>query len=244
MRKQLTSEQKEKAKERAKKWYLDNKEKALETRKIYSKKTKNERKIRDKIYRENNKEKIKNWNSSYIENNKDKFNELNKNSSKKYRLKNVEKLKDYSKNYREKNKEIIKHRIKIWRLNNKDYLKIKISTNNLFKLKCRVRTMIYKSLYHKKFYKKKTSCEILGCSFEEFKKYMESNFEPWMTWENYGNPKDGIYELNKTWDIDHIIPLAITETEEDIIKLNHYTNLQPLCSYNNRFIKKDDTRNF
>ena len=25
----------------------------------------------------------------------------------------------------------------------------------------------------------------------------------------------------------------------DIYKLNHYTNLQPLCSYTNRYIKKD-----
>jgi hypothetical protein len=60
-----------------------------------------------------------------------------------------------------------------------------------------------------------------------------------MTWENYGNPKDGILELNKTWDIDHIIPLYDAITEEDIIRLNHYTNLQPLCSYTNRIIKKN-----
>lgn len=59
-----------------------------------------------------------------------------------------------------------------------------------------------------------------------------------MTWDNKGNPKDGIYELNKTWDVDHIIPLSSAKSVEDIIKLNHYTNLQPLCSYVNRFIKK------
>ena len=58
-------------------------------------------------------------------------------------------------------------------------------------------------------------------------------------WENYVNPKDGIYELNKTWDIDHIIPLSSAKNENELIKLNHYTNLQPLCSYTNRFIKKD-----
>lgn len=56
-----------------------------------------------------------------------------------------------------------------------------------------------------------------------------------MTWENRG-----LYngELNYGWDIDHIIPLASAEKEEDIIRLNHYTNLQPLCSYTNRYIKK------
>jgi hypothetical protein len=64
-----------------------------------------------------------------------------------------------------------------------------------------------------------------------------------------GRSKDTIYggvlygkyngELNYGWDIDHIIPLAPAETEEDVIRLNHYTNLQPLCSYTNRYIKKD-----
>lgn len=63
----------------------------------------------------------------------------------------------------------------------------------------------------------------------------DSKFEPWMTWGNRG-----LYngELNYGWDIDHIIPSA--ETEEGVIKLNHYTNLQPLCSKVNRDIKKDN----
>ena len=60
-----------------------------------------------------------------------------------------------------------------------------------------------------------------------------------MNWDNYGNPKDGIYAPNKTWDIDHIIPTSSAITEEDLLKLNHFTNLQPLCSYFNRFIKSD-----
>ena len=78
--------------------------------------------------------------------------------------------------------------------------------------------------------------EILGCSYEDFRIYIESKFECWMTWENHG-----IYngELNYGWDIDHIIPLSSVETEEDIIRLNHYTNLQPLCSYTNRYIKRN-----
>ena len=61
-----------------------------------------------------------------------------------------------------------------------------------------------------------------------------------MNWENKGNPKDKILEPNKTWDIDHIIPLSTAKTEEEVLKLNHYSNLQPLCSYYNRFIKKDN----
>jgi hypothetical protein len=80
----------------------------------------------------------------------------------------------------------------------------------------------------------------LGCSFEEFKIYLESKFEDWMTWENYGKYNG---ELNYGWDIDHIIPLSKAITENDIYDLSHYSNLQPLCSRTNRDIKKDKIEN-
>ena len=80
----------------------------------------------------------------------------------------------------------------------------------------------------------------LGCSFEEFKIYLESKFEDWMTWENYGKYNG---ELNYGWDIDHIIPLSKAITENEIYNLSHYMNLQPLCSRTNRDIKKDKIEN-
>jgi hypothetical protein len=43
-----------------------------------------------------------------------------------------------------------------------------------------------------------------------------------MTLENHGE-----------WHLDHIIPLASATTEEEIIKLNHYTNFQPLWAEEN-----------
>lgn len=57
-----------------------------------------------------------------------------------------------------------------------------------------------------------------------------------MNWEN-----KGLYngEFGYGWDIDHIVPLSTAATEEDLIRLNHYTNLQPLCSKVNRDIKRD-----
>jgi hypothetical protein len=45
-----------------------------------------------------------------------------------------------------------------------------------------------------------------------------------MTWNNYSH--DG-------WHIDHIVPLSSAKTEEDVIKLCHYSNLQPLWSIDN-----------
>ena len=84
--------------------------------------------------------------------------------------------------------------------------------------------------------KERKTYDILGCTSEEFAKYIESKFEPWMTWENRG-----LYngELNYGWDIDHIIPLSSANSEDDLYRLNHFTNLQTLCSKVNRDIKKD-----
>jgi len=48
------------------------------------------------------------------------------------------------------------------------------------------------------------------------------------------------FHKDKSWDIDHIIPTSTAKTEEDIIRLNHHTNLQPLCSYMNIIVKKDN----
>ena len=119
------------------------------------------------------------------------------------------------------------------------YHKNKMLTDKLYKLKHLIGNIIRDSLKRNGYSKNYKSIDILGCSISDFKIYLDSKFEDWMTWENYGNPKDGIYEINKTWDIDHIIPLNSASIEDDIIKLNNYTNLQPLCSYYNRFIKKD-----
>ena len=106
----------------------------------------------------------------------------------------------------------------------------------LFKFKKSLRSTISKSLSSKGYKKNTKTTNILGCPIGEFRLYIESKFEDWMTWENYGKYNG---ELNYGWDIDHIIPLSSVETEEDIIRLNHYTNLQPLCSYTNRYIKRN-----
>jgi hypothetical protein len=57
-----------------------------------------------------------------------------------------------------------------------------------------------------------------------------------MGWSNHG-----LYngDFNYGWDIDHIVPVSSAKTEEDVIKLNHYTNLRPLCSFVNRVIKRE-----
>ena len=57
-----------------------------------------------------------------------------------------------------------------------------------------------------------------------------------MSWDNYGKYNG---ELNHGWDIDHIVPSSSALTEDELVKLNHFSNLQPLCSKTNRDIKKN-----
>jgi hypothetical protein len=113
--------------------------------------------------------------------------------------------------------------------------KQKLKTDPLFKLTCNIRTLIRVS-FKNGFTKKSRTEKILGCNYEELKKHFEDRFEPWMTWENYGKYNG---DLNFGWDIDHIRPVSLAKNEEELIELNHYTNLQPLCSRVNRYIKRD-----
>lgn len=151
----------------------------------------------------------------------------------KWYLANKEKIKEYRKEYNELNKDKVKER-------RKKYVNNKLNTDPIYKFKHNVRNLISGSI-KKRGGKKLTKTEIiLGCTFYEFRTYVESKFESWMNWDNYGNPKDGVYEPNKTWDFDHIIPITQSMSEIEVIKLNHHTNIQPLCSYHNRFIKRDN----
>jgi len=77
------------------------------------------------------------------------------------------------------------------------------------------------------FSKKTKTYNIIGCSYEDFKQYIESQFKDGMFWGNHGK-----------WHYDHIIPISSAITEEDVIKLNHYTNFQPLWALDN--IKKSN----
>lgn len=119
---------------------------------------------------------------------------------------------------------------------NNNYITNRKKDDPLFKLKCNLRTSISKSIRTNGYTKKSKTYEILGCSFEEFKNYIESKWEPWMDWSNHGKYNR---EENYGWDLDHITPISSAINEANVIELNHYSNFQPLCSYINRDVKRD-----
>ena len=229
-----------------KNYKLKNKEKIRKYNKNY--KLKNKEKLREynndyqKEYRKDKKEYYFNYNKKYHSKNKEKL--------KKYRLKNNEKYVEYSKNYYQKNKEKIikdkkiyrsknKEKIKEYRSKNKEkinernrayqpsYRREKYKNNPQYKLIINLRNSISKLITRNPtIIKNKTTKELLGCSLDELKTHIEKQFLPGMNWDNYNN---------KTWHIDHIRPISLAKSMDDVIslKLMHYTNFQPLWAKDN-----------
>lgn len=203
-------ENKEAARQRAKKHYQVNKDKK-------------------KAYQEANKEKIATNKRKYFQENKEKFNKRNK---KYYNTHKEEIIKR-----RKKNKKPLKEFDKI---KQREYYRLKhnkkMASDPFFKLKKNIRTAIGEAFRKSKHNKTCKTVEILGCTFQKFKDYIEKQFESWMTWDNHG-----LYngQFNYGWDLDHIIPISEAKTKEDIIRLSHHTNFQPLCSYKNRVVKRN-----
>ena len=164
----------------------------------------------------NNKTKILNdKKESYIEN-KEKI----KNSVKIYQEKHKEKYviyqRFYNKEFRKLNKEF---------LNNKsnEYQKNRRKNDSTFKLIHNIRNRVRDFLKSKNITKNNKTFDIVGCSPEFLKEHIEKQFTDGMSWDLMG---EHIH-------IDHIIPLSSANTEDEVYKLCHYTNLQPLWAEDN-----------
>jgi hypothetical protein len=178
-----------------------------------------------KLYYELNKERIRIKQKEYYETVKEDLKLTRSEYHKSYRNANKDKAKEYYLNNKNKlNKRSV------------TYITNRLKTDSIFKFSENIKKLIRISFKSNGCNKSTRTTNILGCSIPEFKAYIESKFQPWMSWDNHG-----LYngESEYGWDIDHITPISSAITEEDIIRLNHYTNLQPLCSYTNRVLKRN-----
>ncbi|QDP64188.1 MAG: hypothetical protein Tp131SUR933471_1 [Prokaryotic dsDNA virus sp.] len=121
----------------------------------------------------------------------------------------------YKSNYRKKNVD----KIKIYQ---RGYCRNRRKNDPLFRLKRNLSTRTSLAFTTKYWTKNSGNIDILGTDYETAFKHIESQFKEGMTWDNRGE-----------WHIDHIIPLSSAKTEEEMEKLCHYTNIQPLWKEEN-----------
>lgn len=182
--------------------------------------------IKSKEYKIKNSEKISIKSKEHRLKNIEKYKEYDKIRGKKRRIADAEKIKEYKKRYYLKNK----YQIKEYQIKNKCTIKENRNKNKkkrkenepLYKLRINISNLIYISIKGKGYTKKSRTFDILGCTFEEFKVHIENQFTEGMTWSNMGK-----------WHLDHIYPVSLAKDEEELIKLNHYTNFQPLWAIDN-----------
>lgn len=167
----------------------------------------------------------------------------NRERTRKYRIENPEKVKMSQINSSYPKSEKRKEYLKKWKIENRvknNELRLvnhyKKMEDPIYKFKHNLRLTVVNSIRRQKYVKKTFTEDILGCSYSEFISHIEKQFEPWMNWNNYGGKPTLISER---WDIDHIKPISSAKSEEEVKMLNHYSNLRPLCSYTNRWIKSN-----
>ena len=100
------------------------------------------------------------------------------------------------------------HKVKRKKIHNKVY----------FNLKRRLRYDFQKNRY----VKQKNFDIVFGIRPLQFKVYLESLFEPNMSWDNYGE-----------WEIDHIIPLSHSTNQQEYELYSHHKNIRPYWKHEN-----------
>lgn len=200
----------------------------------------------DKEYYEKNREKRLEGNSKWREANQEYLNEYRKKYYKENQQSILEKKKEYyqekreeliekKKEYYEENKEELKEKFKNYNKENRDkinqrmrgYITERKENDPLFRFRLNVRDLITKSIKKRGYSKNSRTQEILGIDYKSFKVYIENQFKEGMSWDN-----------REEWDLDHIIPISSGQNEEEILALNHYTNIQPMFREEN-LIKGD-----
>lgn len=160
-----------------------------------------------------------------------------------WRENNSEQWSDYRKKYYQENKSRITEQKKITYLKHKQRYnaimrkyhkdnhtslmqkrKERMDASPLLQFKERIRCLIKNSFYRLKHNKARKTNEILGADWETVKAHFISQFKDGMTWEAF---------IAGEIHVDHIQPLASATSEEELIALCHYTNLQPLWCLDN-----------
>jgi len=183
-------------KECRRKYLAQNRERIAERTRQYYKKNTK----RYQALRENNKEEKKEYDKKRYSDNKAEISEKQK-------------------EYYEKNKQTILRR-------SAKRHKERINTDPAYKLRHNVSRMVSLALHRGGHTKGGSTFAHLPYTPQQLKEHIENQFEPWMTWDNWGE-----------WHIDHIIPqsalLYDSLEHPNFQKCWDLKNLRPLCAKEN-----------
>lgn len=176
------------------------------------------------------------YHRNYREKNKEKLNEQarkryqKKGKNEKKRI--LQKKAEYRKKWYEKNKEKIsqQRRTPKYKAEERKRRKARSRRERYTKkpqalIARRLRNRISRSLRRQKTTKTKKSLDLLGCSVAEYRIFLEAQFSPPMSWQNYGF----------MWHIDHIKPISsfdLTDPKQQL-EAFHYSNTRPLSAKEN-----------
>ena len=143
-----------------------------------------------------------------------------------YRVKNADAIRERRRLYRQKNAAKIKLAKQKYGVENRDKIAKALADRRANNPIVRMANSMRRSIRRYLDAGQKgemSSFEIIGCSKDDLRKHLESKFRDEMTWQNYG----------KHWHIDHIVPLISAKSSDEIKRLCHWTNLQPLTAFEN-----------
>lgn len=132
---------------------------------------------------------------------------------------------------REKAKLVYRRDRKYYQDYYRDYMRDRRANDVQFKLAHTLRTRINGAISND--CKAGSTVRDLGCTIEELKTHLESQFEEGMTWDNWG--------VNG-WHIEHIYPLFMVDLEDrqQFLEVCHYTNLRPMWGSQNQSRKYEE----
>jgi len=158
------------------------------------------------------------WKKYYQENKKKE-----NNRKKTYRRHNVEKIKIYTKKYYQKNRAKIKTRKEEYKPRKNELKRQKLKNDPIYKLRYNMSKALWKSFKSLGISKNGTFNESVGYSNQELYNHLS---------QYIGKPCEDCKDVVLTIDthhIDHIIPISVSKTKDDIIKLNQLDNLRLIC---------------
>lgn len=191
-------------------------DKQAQARKKYAKENVEAERLRTKKWQEENPEKFKASHQASREKHKEKRLQMTRDWR--------ERSKEHLRAYYEANKDRSRENLRKW-------VKARYASDPKYALISKVRRLTLYAISRFGFKKNCKTSIILGCDWETLQAHIESQFYGEMTWESF-QKKNHIG--TSMVEIDHIIPISSAKTEEDVIRLAHFSNLRPMWWWENR----------